>query len=88
VSDSERVTMSVLGACWCRPILGRIKEVLKESKKHRKIGESARNRGNKAPKIEENTHREKSVTKWENCCGAVGKWTSVDLENNWIEDQP
>jgi hypothetical protein len=30
----------------------------------------------------------KEVTKWTNCCVAVGKWTSTDLENVWIMDQP
>jgi hypothetical protein len=37
--------MSVLGACWRRPILGEIEEVLKELKQRRKIGERARNKG-------------------------------------------
>jgi len=45
--------MSVLGACWRRPILGRIKKFLKESKKSQKIREQARNRGKSMPGIKE-----------------------------------
>jgi hypothetical protein len=50
VSDSERVNMSVLGACWHRPILGEIEEVLKELKQRRKIGECIGNKGKEALK--------------------------------------
>jgi hypothetical protein len=53
MNDSGGVTMSVLGAYWHRPILGRIKEVLKESKQRRKIGECAGKRGKATPKKEE-----------------------------------
>jgi hypothetical protein len=42
--------------------------------------EHLRKRGKPTPR--------KAVTKWTNCCGAVGKWTSTDLENGWIMDQP
>jgi hypothetical protein len=34
-----------------------------------------------APEQEENQRQGKSIIKWKSCCGAVGKWTSVDLEN-------
>jgi hypothetical protein len=33
------------------------------------------------------TTSRKVVIKWKNCHREVGKWTSVDLENGWIEDQ-
>jgi hypothetical protein len=44
--------------------------------------------GKAALEKEEKFVLRKLVTKWTNCCGAVGKWTSADLENGWIEDQP
>jgi hypothetical protein len=52
--------------------LARIKEFLKESKQHRKIGECAGNKRKEAPG--------KGVTKWKNCYESIGKWKSVDLE--------
>jgi hypothetical protein len=77
--------MSVLGAYWHRPILGKIEEVLKELKKHRKIGERTRNKGKEALEKEEKSTEK--VTKWKNCYRAVGKWTSADLEQ-WLDRGP
>jgi hypothetical protein len=47
--------MSVLGGCWHRKNLGRVKEVLRESKQCRKIGS--------APEIEEKKHQKKDEKK-------------------------
>jgi hypothetical protein len=66
--------------CWCRPIFGKIKEVLKESKQCGKIGECARIRRKVASEKEEKATLRKAVTKWTNYCGVVGNLTSVDLE--------
>jgi hypothetical protein len=54
--------------------LEKTKEILKTSIQHQKIGERDGNRGRPSPR--------KEVTKWTNYCGAIGKWTSTDLENN------
>jgi hypothetical protein len=70
------------------------KEILNISRQHRKIGS--------AKKLEEKQHRKKrkrstekggkavprkADRKWKNYYGEVGKWTSVNLENDWIMDQ-
>jgi hypothetical protein len=70
--------MSVLGACWHRPILGKIKEVLKELKKRRKKGSAWKKRkrsGNKGKLLPLESGQE------------VGKWTSADLEQ-WLDRGP
>jgi hypothetical protein len=72
--------MSVLGACWHRPILGNIEEFLEELKQRRKTGERIGNKGKAALEKEEKAVSRKAVTKWKNCCRVVGKWTNVDLE--------
>jgi hypothetical protein len=87
MSDSGRFTMSVLGACWCRPILGRIKEVLKESKQHRKIRERARNKGKAAPETEENPRREKKLQSGKIVVEKLEIGQAPTWRNIWIKDQ-
>jgi hypothetical protein len=70
-----------------RPILGKIEEVLKELKQRWKTGECVGNKGKEVLEKEEKAAPRKAVTKWTNCCGAVGKWTSVDLEQ-WLDRGP
>jgi hypothetical protein len=67
---------------------GRKSRKFEEIKETPENGERDGNKIKVAPKIEEIQHRGKSVTKWTNYCGAVGKWTSIDLESGWIIDQP
>jgi len=52
----------------------------KESKKCHKIGKHTEKRGKSMLR--------KAITKWKNCCGAIGKWTGAELENGWSMDQP
>jgi hypothetical protein len=56
---------------------GSAPKIKKRRKKRRKIGEHT---GKEVPKKEEKSLPIKAVTKWTNCCGGFGKWTSVDLE--------
>jgi hypothetical protein len=67
---------------------GRKSRKFEEIKATPENGECDENKRKATLKIEEIQRRGKSVTKWTNCCGAVGKWTSIDLENGWIVDQP
>jgi len=48
--------MSMLGDYWCRKILGKINEILKELKKCPKTGEHTGKRGKAALEIRENPH--------------------------------
>jgi hypothetical protein len=63
--------MSVLGACWRRPILRKIEEVVRELKQRQE------NRGASWKKRERNTKKKgkptprKEVRKWTNCCIAI-----------------
>ena len=67
---------------------GSAPKIKKRRKRRRKIGERIGNKGKVAPKNRKRESRRKAVTKSTNCCRAVGKWTSVDLENSWIKDHP
>jgi hypothetical protein len=68
--------------------LGRIKEVLKESKQRQKIGEHARNRGKAVLEIEENQHREKKLQSGQTVAEQLESGQASTWSNGWIEDQP
>jgi hypothetical protein len=55
--------MSVLGACWHRPMLREIEEALKESEHRWKTGEHTRNKGKVAPGKEEKQHVRRACRK-------------------------
>jgi hypothetical protein len=66
--------MSMLGACWRGPILGRIKEVLKELKQRRKIGS--------ASELEE-----KQLQCGQTVVEQLESGQAPTRRNGWIEDQ-
>jgi hypothetical protein len=68
--------------------LGRIKEVLKESKQSRKIGEHTGNREKAAPKIEENQRQEKQLESGKIVAEQLESGQAPTWSNSWIEDQP
>jgi hypothetical protein len=74
--------------CLRRLILGENQGSFEGIKETSENGERTGNKGKTTSETKENQHRGKAVTKWTNCCGVVGKWTSANLENGWIVDQP
>jgi hypothetical protein len=79
--------MSVLGACWRRPILGENQGNFEDFKTTPKIGEHAGNRGKAAPEIEENQHREKKLQSGQTVAeqlesGQAPTWRTVGSRTN------
>jgi hypothetical protein len=80
--------MSVLGACWRRPILEENQGSFEEIKAVPKNGEHTENRGKAAPRNRGKPTPRKSSYKVDKLLWSSWKVDKHDLENGWIVDQP